>query len=77
MVPAFSIWVGNVRRYGRQLRDYLETVWGMCQCRGACFLMWVGTVRGYGKQLREYVVNMREMCQHHGACFFDLGGKCS
>jgi hypothetical protein len=38
MVPACGIWVGHFRRYGRQLREYLENVWGMCQCRGACFI---------------------------------------
>ena len=77
MVPAFWIWVGNFRRSGRQLREYLENVWGMCQRRGACFFDVGGTLRGYGRQLIEYVVNLGEMCQHHGACFLDLGGKCS
>ena len=68
---------GNFRRSGRQLREYLENVWGMCQCRGACFFDVGGTFRGYGRQLREYVVNMGEMCQHHGACFLELCGNCS
>jgi hypothetical protein len=31
--------VGNYRRYGRQLREYLENVCGMCLVAPA-FLMW-------------------------------------
>jgi hypothetical protein len=62
MVPAFWIWVGNVRRYGKQLREYLENVWGMCHCRGACFFNVGGNstwIRETIKRIcREYVGNV-------------------
>ena len=38
MVPAFWIWVGNFRRYGRQLREYVVKNKEMCHCHGVCFL---------------------------------------
>jgi hypothetical protein len=44
MVPAFLDLGGNFRRYGRQLREYLEDVFGMCHCRGACFFNVGGTI---------------------------------
>jgi hypothetical protein len=47
-----------MRRYGRQLKEYLENMLGMCQCHGACFLDMGGKVRRYGRQLREYLENM-------------------
>jgi uncharacterized protein (DUF1330 family) len=75
MVPTFWIWVRNIRRYGRQLKEYFVNMREMWQCHGACFLDVGGTFRGYGGQLREYLVNMREMCQRHGAYLLDLGKK--
>jgi uncharacterized protein (DUF1330 family) len=75
MVPTFWIWVRKIRRYGRQLREYVVNMREMCQCHGACFVDVGGTFRGYGKQLREYRVNMQEMCQRHGAYFLDVGKK--
>jgi hypothetical protein len=59
MVPAFWIWVGNVRRYGRQLGEYLENVWGMCQCHGACFF----DVGGNISWLRETI---KTICREYG-----------
>jgi hypothetical protein len=62
MVPAFWIWVGTFRRYGRQLRKYLENVWGMCQCRGACFFDVGGNISWLRETIkrisREYVGNV-------------------
>ena len=43
--------MGNFRRYGRQLREYLENAWGMCQCRGVCFI----DVGGNMSWLRETI----------------------
>jgi hypothetical protein len=63
MVPGFWICVGNVRRHGRQLREYLETVWGMCQCRGACFI----DVGGNISWLRETIKRISR----------EYGGKCA
>jgi hypothetical protein len=60
MVPAFWIWVGKFRRYGRQLREYPENVWGMCQCRGACFF----DVGGKKSWLREPINNI--CCEYGG-----------
>jgi hypothetical protein len=51
MVPALWICVGNIRRYGRQLREYLDNVRVMCQCRGACFI----DVGGNMSWLRETI----------------------
>ena len=65
--------MGHFRRYGKQLREYLENAWGISSVVAPAFFTWVGIFRGYGKQLREYVVNMGEMCQHHGACFSGFG----
>jgi hypothetical protein len=77
MVPVFWIWVGNVRRYGRQLRKYLENVWGMCQCRGACFF----DVGGNISSLRETI---KKICCEYGGnrlaswcLLLDLGGTFS
>ena len=62
MVPAFWIWVGNFRRYGRQLREYLENVWGMCWCRGACFFDVGGNISWLQETIericRQYVGNV-------------------
>ena len=75
--PGGAFWVGHFRRYGKQLREYLENAWGISSVVAPAFFTWVGIFRGYGRQLREYVVTMGEMCQHHGACVLNLGGKCS
>ena len=50
---------GNFRRSGRQLREYLENVWGMCQCRGACFF----DVGGNISWLRETI---KRICREYG-----------
>jgi uncharacterized protein (DUF1330 family) len=73
MVPTFWIWVREIRRYGKQLREYVVNMREMCQCHGACFLDVGGNFRGYGRQLREYLVSMGEICQRNGAYFLDLG----
>ena len=75
MVPTFWIRVRKIRRYGRQLREYVVNMREMCQCHGACFVDVGGTFRGYGKQLKQYLLNMREICQRHGAYFLDVGKK--
>jgi uncharacterized protein (DUF1330 family) len=74
MVPTWTL-VRKVRRYGRQLREYVMNMREMCQCHGACFLDVGGTFRGYGRHLKEYLVNMREMCKRHGAYVLDVGKK--
>jgi hypothetical protein len=38
MVPSFWIWVRQIRRYGRQVREYVVDMREMCQCHGACVL---------------------------------------
>ena len=38
MVPSFWIWVRKIRRYGRQVREYVVDMREMCQCHGACVL---------------------------------------
>jgi hypothetical protein len=48
MVPTFWIWVRTIRRYGRQLTEYVVNMREMCQCHGACFLMWVQQFVGTG-----------------------------
>ena len=71
MVPAFWIWVGHFRRYGKQLREYLENAWGMCRCRGACFF----DVGGNISWLRETI---KRICRQYNVymifilCLYDF-----
>jgi hypothetical protein len=74
MVPTWT-WVRKIRKYGRQLREYVVNMREMCQCHGACFFDVGGTFHVYGRQLRKYLVNMREMCQRHCAYVLDVGKK--
>ena len=37
MVPVFWMWVGQFRRYGRKLSEYLKHMLEICRCHGACF----------------------------------------
>jgi hypothetical protein len=56
MVPAFLIWVGHFRRYGKQLRKFLVNMKGKCaSIMVPVFWICVGNVRRYGSQLREYL----------------------
>jgi hypothetical protein len=38
VAPAFLVWVGTFRGYGKQLREYVVNIWKMCQHHGACVL---------------------------------------
>jgi hypothetical protein len=38
VAPAFLMWVGIFRGYGKQLREYVVNIGEMCQHHGACFL---------------------------------------
>ena len=38
MVPTCWMWVGKIRRYWRQLREYVADMRELCQCHGACVL---------------------------------------
>ena len=35
VAPAFLMWVGTFRAYGRQLREYVVNIWEMCQHHGS------------------------------------------
>jgi hypothetical protein len=59
MVPVFWIWVGNVRKYGRQLREYLKNALGMCQCRGACFF-------NVGGNISLLLETIKRICREYG-----------
>ena len=74
MVPTFWIRVRQIRRYGKQLREYRVNSRKCASVMVPTFWMWVRKNRRYGRHLREYVVNMRKMCQCYGACFFNVGG---
>ena len=38
MAPSFLMWVTKIRRYGRQVREYVVDMREMCKCHGACVL---------------------------------------
>jgi hypothetical protein len=73
MVPAFWMWVGKSRGYGRQLREYLENIKEMCQCHGACFLDVGGSIPWVRETIERISRDMEEMCKFHRACFLDVG----
>jgi uncharacterized protein (DUF1330 family) len=77
MVPACWMWVGKVRGYEKQLREYHKNILEMCHCHGACFLDVGGKISGCGRQLSYYLEHMLEMCQCHGAFFLNVGEKFS
>jgi hypothetical protein len=58
VAPAFLMWVGTLRGYGRQLREYVVNMGEMCQHHGACFLDLGGTC----SYVRETIKRISREC---------------